>query len=154
MKIAKCKVIFGSCLHLFHEKPITSLSQLKIIIPSSCTDARCMGNAESLFPWLPYIMWFVITIIKYFSLIAATKTAKDRYTEAQWQKLHEYWGHPLFQKSRPLGYFVCLAAIIIAIPPLISTNWIKLEVQKPVNYTYSKLVLITAAAIPTSLSHL
>ena len=81
-------------------------------------------------------------------MIAATKTAKDRYTEAQWQKLHEYWGHPLFQKSRPLGYLVCLAAIIIAIPPLISTNWIKLEVQKPVNYTYSKLILITAVTLP------
>ena len=93
-------------------------------------------------------MCFAITIIKYFSLIAATKTAKDRDTEAQWQKLHEYWGHPLFQKSRPLGYLVCLAAIFIAIPPLISTNWIKLEVQKPVNYTYSKLILITAVSLP------
>lgn len=71
---------------------------------------------------------------------AATKTAKDRYTEEQWQKLHEYWEHPLFQKTRPLGYFICIAAIIIAMPPLLSTNWVTLQVHKPVNYTYSKCI--------------
>ncbi|XP_067947394.1 uncharacterized protein [Watersipora subatra] len=71
------------------------------------------------------------------SAVLSKEQIRDRYTEDQWEKLHAYWGHQLFRKCRPAGYILAFVAMVSAIPPLLSTRWVKLTFHTDVNFTYT-----------------
>lgn len=68
----------------------------------------------------------------------ANKHPKPKYNEEQWKKLHEYWAHPLFMRVRPCGYVIAILAMLCIIAPVFSTNWVRYDVFKETNFTYSK----------------
>jgi len=70
---------------------------------------------------------------------AAARQPKNKYTGEQWERLYDYWDHPLFKKTRPFGFIIALFVMIYAIPPICSTRWVTYKVYKTFNYTYSEL---------------